>query len=1039
MLLVVLTLWKHAIGYPSEYQVFRVFRDSLGLFSSLVNLSHSAGLGSQQVHPRSLRNQKSVSPRGFRFSVLDASVPVNVLAVKSPSSSQLSQFGTSSSYESMSQTQSSPSGSVSTFWVLPQNPLQGFSSSNVQGMASQSAGGPGSYNQYDFTYKDRTKLKAGGSGQLVSAQGGISQATPESFSEVKFVPFDVLGQSGSDKSLSSASSQSGSGLQLGGMSSQLYSQPSGASQFGGASGQYAAGSAKLLPSSGKFTSQLASREASPSQYTPASQDSSRSQFTGSSSHFVAAPGGSASLSGLSLQSLSASSQYTPMSSAYPSLGSLPMAVSGPSSDKTSQFSFSSGSQAGSSQLAASQLSGLVQGASSYPVGSYVQSQGSPSKLAFGSPQYAGASRAAAQSNQASVQSPSQSQISQRWQPSASRFSQGSLTSAAVSQSRFSAPSAPAPSKFSSSYPSKSASASLLSSASMASPQAVSGQYSQTTDGAFSLSQSQASQRWQPSVSSFSQGSLSSGAALSPSRFSAASAPAPSKSLASAGRPSQIAPASLYSSASAPSSQTGSSQYSQAVGSVLSLSQSQAPQRWQPSASLSSKGFQTSSTAVSQSSAPSQVAKFPSRFSMASGSGPSQLLSTQGASSYGGLAQSPSSSAHYVTAYSKPASAPMGVTTGKLTRPSLYASSSQSMAGASSRYASAQRGIGSNVGSLQPQVAAGQYAPASLLDVKVPTYSQASSGSSMSSRLQSPTWQPTSSRRVDGSFATSGAAVMQTSSSPQSVQSSSRFSSMAGGSSRLLSTQSRGSYTGSSQALGTVGRYAPAYAKFGASSLGVSSQSTSGQSFSSQYSPLSTIGSGGQLTSSSGSLSAQGGSGPSVGSSFLSQGALTKETLAPLDTSMPVASQAAAVSSGFQASGVAAFQSGSPQASRGLSALPALSAPVAKYSEMSGSASSQMSPGLLISAGQPTGSMTPSSGSSVQAASEGMFSASSQPLSGSTGFGASAESLGLSGGSAVFSGSSMSGSSGSFDSSFGQSAPVSKASRGSLSRYYGVKG
>ncbi|XP_057214863.1 uncharacterized protein zgc:111868 [Triplophysa rosa] len=755
-------------------------------------------------------------------------------------------------------------------------------------------------------------------------------------------------------------SPSSSLFSQGGMSSQLHSQGSGATQLLGASSLHAPGSpahAKLLSSSGRFTSQVTSRQGSPSHFTSTSQDSSNSKFTASSRQIDSVQGGSASLSGLSSQSQSTSSQYRPVSSAYPSLGSLSMTVSAPSSVKTSQFALSSGSQGGSSQFTTSRLSGLAQGESSHPVGLHVQSQGSPSQLAFGSPQYASASMAAAQS--------------------------------------------------------------------------TSNQYNQAS--AQSLSQKQTSQRLQPSVSSFSQGSPSSGAAWSQSRFSVLSAPAPSKSLAS-GHLSQSAPASLYSSASMPLPQSGSSLYSQAAGSALSLSQSQAPQKWQKAASLSSQGFQTSSTAVSQNGTPSQGAKFPSRFSLASGSGPSQPVSTQGAGSYGGLAQSLSSSAHYAPAYSKPASSPLGVPSKLTSGPSLYASSSQGTTGgtlgASSRYASAQREVGSNIASLQPQVAAGQYAPAPSLDVKVPVYTHAtSSGSSMSSSLQSQTWQPTTSRRIYSNFPTSGAALTQTSFSPPSVQSSSRFSSVAGGTSRLL-TQSRGSYTGSSQSLGSVGRYtpgSPAYAKFGASSLGVSSQSTSGQSSSSQHSPLSSTEAGGQPTSSSGYLSAQGESSSSVGSSLLSQGALAKEVLAPTDTSMSFASQTAAVSSGIQVPD-AAFQSGSSQASSSLSSLQALSSPVDSVPQ-SASVSSQVSP-----FGHPSGSMTPSSGSSVHAASEGVSSASSQAqtLSESAGSGASVGNQGLSGGStSVLSGR--------YDSSFGQSAPVSTPSLGSLSGYYGVKG
>ncbi|XP_056608279.1 uncharacterized protein LOC130425877 [Triplophysa dalaica] len=939
--------------------------------------------------------------------------------------------------------------------------------------------------------------------------------------------------------------------------SQTPISQSGSFPASSVSSQRAPGSpayAKILSPSGTYTSHATSRQGSRSQFTSTSQDSSRSKLTASSSQFVSAQGGSASLGGLSSQSQSTSS---PVSSAYPSLGSLSMAVSGTSSVKTSQL-FSSGSPGGSSRLTTSHLSGLAQGVSSHPVGSYVQSQGSPSRLAFGSPQYASASIGGAHTTsnrhkQASAQS--LSQIPQKWQPSATSFSQGSPITTAMSQSRFSVPSTPA------------------------------------------------------------------------SR----------KSLASGGPLGQSAPASLYSSASMPSPQRGSSLYSQASGSVFSMSQSQAPQRWQPSASLSSQGFQTSSSAVSQSSSPSpSSAKFPNRLSLASGSGPSHPVSTQGASSYGGLTQSLGYSAPHAPAYSKPAS-PLGDPSLFTSSQSNYASKSQRLAsgtvGASRRYVSAQGQVGSNIASLQPQVAAGHYAPAPM-DVKVPVYNHpTSSGSSMSS---SP--PPTTSGRLSSRFPSSGAALTQTSSSPQNVQSFSRFSSVAGGTS-LLSTQSAGSYAGPSQSQGSVGQYtsgSPAFEKFGSSSLGVSIQSASGPSSSSQYSPISTTVAGGQLTSSSGYPSAQGESGsahyapayskpasplgdPSLytssqshyasksqrmaggtvgpsrryvsaqghvgsniaslqpqvaaghyapapmdvkvtvynhptssgssmssglqpttsgsfpssgaaltqtisspqniqssnrfssvaggtsllstqsagsytrpsqsqgsvrppytpgspaydkfgtasfgvssqsasgpssssqyspisstgasgqltsssgylsgqgesGSSILSQGPLAKETLAPMDTSMSVSSQAAAVSSGIQASDAAAFQSGSSQASSSLSSLHVLSSPV-YFVPQSASGSSQLPP-----FGKPTDSMSQSSGSNVQASSEALSSGSSQ-----------AQTLRESAGVAIpgLTGGSTSMLSGSYESSFGQNAPVSKPSQGSLNGYYyGVKG
>ncbi|KAA0705384.1 hypothetical protein E1301_Tti009751 [Triplophysa tibetana] len=1038
LLLVFLTLWKHAVGYPSW---------------------------NSQVNPRSLRYHKAFSPRGSK-SLSDAlvteNIPLyvnsNVLAVKSPSSYQ---FGSASgTSESVSQNPSSQSGSVSA--------------------------------------------------SLVSSQHGPR--------------------------------------------SPAY--------------------ATLLSSSGTFTSNATNRQGSRSQLTSTSQDRSRSKLTPSSSQFVSAEGGSASLGGLSSQSLSTFSQYSPVSSGYPSLGSLSMAKSGPSSVKTSKLLFSSGSRDGSGRLATSHLSGLLQGVTSHPVGSHVQSQGSPSRLAFGSPQYASASMAGAHTsfnlhNQAGAQS--LSQISQKWQPSATSFAQGSPTSAAMSKSRFSVSSAPAPSKslaFGGPL-SQSAPASLYS---MQSPRRGSSPYSQASGSVFTLSQSQAPQRWEPSASRSSQGFQTSSSAVlqssSPSQsakfpniFSLASgsgsshpvstpgassygglslgssahyAPAYSKPASPLGDPSLFTssqshyvsksqtmaggtvgasrryvssprevgsniaslkpPVAAGHYAPAPSMDVKVPVYSHATSSGSPMSSSLHSQSWQPTTSgrLSSR-FPSSGAALTQTSSSPINVQSSSRFSSVAGG--TSRLSTQSAGSYTGPSQSQDSvgpftpgfplydkfgtsslgvssqsascqssssqyspisttgasgqltsssgypsvqgesgSSHYAPSYSKPAS-PLGDPSLVTSSQSHYAAKSQTIAGgtvgASRRYVSAQREVGSNIASLKPPVAAGHYAPAPSMDVKVPVYSHAtSSGSPMSSSLHSQSWQPTTSGRLSSRFPSSGAALTQTSSSPKNVQSSSRFSSMAGGTS-LLSTLSGGSYTGPSDSQGSVGPFtpgSPAYDKFDTSSLGVSSQSASGQSSSSQYSPISTTGASGQLTSSSGSLSGQGEIGSYIDSSLWSQGALAKETLAPMDTSMSVSSQPAAVSSGIQASGATAFQSGSTRVSSSLSSLHSSSSPVYSVSQ-SASGSSKVPP-----FGHPTGSMSQSSGSNVQASSEGVSSASShaQTVRESAGFGSSVASPEMTGGpTSVLSGS--------YDSSLGQSAPVSKPSWGSLSGYYGVKG
>ncbi|XP_073723283.1 uncharacterized protein [Misgurnus anguillicaudatus] len=555
------------------------------------------------------------------------------------------------------------------------------------------------------------------------------------------------------------------------------------------------------------------------------------------------------------------------------------------------------------------------------------------------------------------------QVPQKWLPSS--FSPGSQTSGTVvSQSSYFPQSAPAPSKPLSSVgrPSQVAPGLLYPSASLAAPQVP--------------------QKWLPS--SFSPGSQTSGTVVSQSSYSPQSAPAPSKPLSSVGLPSQVAPG-LLSSASMASPPNVLCQY-KAAESVNSMSQPQPFQRLQPSVSMSSPSIQTSSTVLSHGSSLFDTVKTPSSFSPSPAGGPSPLVSTQRVGSYSGSPYIAGSSA-----YSKLVSslgAPSLFTSAQ-SSPGFATSSLQGSAGTaqtvSGRYVAPQKvGTSTFSSSLQSPVASSQYGPAPSLDAKVPVYSQAPPAGTMYQSQPSPFWQP-ASKAMDGSVSTSGAAVLQSSSSSQRVPAPSAVQ----------------QYTPVS----------PASGMFGSSPLSVSSQSASSQSSPSQHTSLSPSRTGSLLTS-SGYLSVQG-SGSSNGSSLLTQGTFGKYTPVPsMDTRLPMFSQTKAVSSGVslsqskplqswqpsasgwhqvvQASGSATLQSGSSQSAQtsgSVSFPPASSAPVDSVAQSgqtpvsrqtssllgfgsrpsrllsiasSGSVSNQMSPGLSASLKLPTGSMTPGS-------------------------------------------------------------------------------
>ncbi|XP_055031831.2 uncharacterized protein [Misgurnus anguillicaudatus] len=941
---------------------------------------HAVGRDSldfQNVNPHSLHFPKTYSPPEVQSSMLNASVTRNI-PHEEVDSNVLGGNGTGPSRSLFSYLQFIKEGAPSGYASLSQAQSASSSSVSTSLTAPQNLSQPGSFST------------------LFQVQGS-------STSNVKVMAGQSVGGTGYHQY--DSTSKDRTGLNTGG-SIQLVSSTGGSGLSQSSFSQYAPGfsplsySPTVLSQSGSKTLNTSSQSSSGTLmgglssrlFTLTSQGSSRPQVT---------QGGSTSFSGLFQQS-SSKSQSSPT---YSHPGSLPLA--GSRYPTSSQSLFSSGSQGSSSyQLAASRPSGLAQGSSSQPGVSYVQSQGRLGQLAIGSPQYGSVSLASPQ-------------VPQNWLPSS--FSPGSQTSGTVvSQSSYSPQSAPAPSKPLSSVgrPSQVAPGLLYPSASLASPQVP--------------------QNWLPS--SFSPGSQTSGTVVSQSSYSPQSAPAPSKPLSSVGRPSQVAPGLLYSSASL------------------------VPQKWLPSASFS-PGSQTSGTVVSQSSyspqsapapskplssvgRPSQVAPgllYPSA-SLASPQVPQNWLPSSfspGSQTSGTVVSQSSYSPQSAPAPSKPLSS---VGRPSQVAPSLLSSdpstlSLQSGVGTvqtvSSHYVLPQKGTLSTFSSsLQSQVASRPYGPAPSLDAKVPIYSQTHPAGTMYQSQPSRFWQPSTSK-ASGSFSTSDATVLQSSSSSQSVQASSRFSS-AGGASYPVSTQGGGSYSGVSLYPGTVLQYppvAPASGVFSSSPLSVSSQSASGQSSPSKHSSLSQSQTGSRLTS-SGYLSVPGGSGSSDGSSLLTQGTLGKYAPVPsMDTPLPASSQTKAVSSGvslsqsqplqswqpsatgwhqvIQASGSAPLQSGSSQSAQTsgtISFQPASSVPVDSVAQSgqtpvsrqtssllgfgsrpsrllsiasSGSVSNQMSPDLSASLKLPTGSMTP--GSTAPGVS---VSSQAQPLTDPVKYGAS---------------------------------------------------
>ncbi|KAK9965896.1 hypothetical protein ABG768_004961 [Culter alburnus] len=526
--------------------------------------------------------------------------------------------------------------------------------------------------------------------------------------------------------------------------------------------------------------------------------------------------GSDRSSGLSSQSQSASSQYSPGSPAYAKYQSFIDSSSQATSDQSSfdLHAPTSQSRAGT-QLAGSSHSVPKQTGSAFTDGFSLQLQGTSS-------QYAPA--LAAKVPVSSWAAPSGYSLSQpsQWQPSISRLSQGFRVSGTVaSQSSALSQDFKAPSRFSTltsaASPGQFASTQTGIAFTDGSPLPLQGTSSQYTPAALaakvpvynrappsgsSLSLSQPSQL-KPSTSRWSQGFPASGTVASQgfqtsgtvtSQSSALSqdfkAPSRFSTLTSAASPGQFASTQTgisFTDGSPLPLQGTSSQYTPAAlvakvpvynrappsGSSLSLSQ---PSQLKPSTSRWPQGFQASGTVVSQSSSLFQDSKAPSRISvLAPAASPGQFASTQGSGRYSGLSsQSQSASSQYrlgSPAYIKYGSS-LDVSSQSTSDQSAfdsYASSSQSrtdtqLAGSSS-YVPTQTGSTFTDGSsLQLQGTSSLYAPAVV--AKVPVYSQFTPSGSLLSQLL-----PSASSWSQG-FQASGTAVSQSSSSSQTPQFSS---------------------------------------------------------------------------------------------------------------------------------------------------------------------------------------------------------------------------------------------------------------------------
>ncbi|XP_016313580.1 mucin-19-like [Sinocyclocheilus anshuiensis] len=840
----------------------------------LIFLKHAVGYEgwiSQNVQPQNRSVHKLFSPSEVQSSVLEApvtgSIPVeevasNMFAGKNPNASrplfslsrQYVKGGFSSSYGSVSHTQSAPSVLDSISSLLQ---LQGSSSPNAQDVFNQSTSGQGSYSQSSPYGSGLQRVSA----ELASTpvRGGSSIGL-SILSKLGLSPLDVSDPLTGDQSSSnmSTSAQSSSGLQLGGTSSLLPAKSSSStgsssssrrfftSTYQGSSGsQLAGGSSRLVSASGLFTqspstesqdtpgssyaklaaspldfSQSTTDQSSYSQYTPSSESGVGTQLA-ASHHPVPGQG---SRYGSSVELQDATSQHAqtfsfgaklPVSSQYYQAtrsGSLSQSrlSQEPSASRTQGLqAVSQGSGTSqSSSWSPSRFSSLSSAGGSLGStdGSSVQSQHASSQNALASldakvPLY---SQAAKSSLSLSLSSPSQgSKAPSRLSTSA--VSPGQFASKQEGSGRYSGLSMQSQSTSSQHSPGSSAYAKLA-----ASPLGV----SQLTSGQSSYSQYTSSSQ---SRAGTQLAGSSHHAPVQSSTFTDGSF------LQLQGTSSQYAPVSLGSKGPV---------YSQTAPSASSaLSQTSL---WEPSTSRWSQGFQTSGAVASQSGSPSQGSKSPSKFyTLTSAASPSQFASKQkGSGRYSGLSmQSQSTSSQRSpgsSGYANLAASPLGVSQSTIGQSSYsqYTSGSWSRAGTqlagSSHHAPMQTGsMFSGGSSLQMQGTSSQYAP-SPLDVKVPVYSKAPSGPSLS-RSQPSQWQPSS--KWSQGFQTSGAVASQSDSPSQGSKapsgqstyskytssSQSRSGTQLAGSSPYVPVQSVSTSTdGSSLQLhGTASQYAPA--------------------------------------------------------------------------------------------------------------------------------------------------------------------------------------------------------------------------------------
>ncbi|XP_052467864.1 serine-rich adhesin for platelets [Carassius gibelio] len=811
------------------------------------------GWVSQSVQPQSWSVVHKLSyPRNGQSSVSEApvtgSIPVeevasNMLAGKNPdasksplSPSQYVKRGFSSSYGSMSHTQSAPNVLDRISSPLQ---LQGSSSLNAQKIFNKAASGEGSYSPSALSSKYGSGLQSVSAPLSSTPVRGEVFSGSSSRSNLFFSPLDASGPLPGDQSSSnpSTSSQGSSGLKLGGTSSRL-STPSSSStgssssyrhlstsastyqgssepQLAGGSSQRVSASGLLIhsPSTesqntpGSFYAkpaaspigfhQLTTGPSSYGQYTPSSVSRVGTQLA--ASHYVPRQDSSSASSvqpqGTTSQHAPAfyfgakqpvSSQYSKVTpSGYPS-PSQSSPKWQPSTSRTQGFQTVSGT--GTSWSTSWPNNGF---SSLSSTGGSVQSQPASSQKALASldarvPEYSQtASSASSAPSQTSQLDPFTSRWSQGFQTSGAVASHSSSPSQGSSTSKsFTLTSAASPSQFAS----KQEGSGTYSGLSIQSPSTSSlhspgsSEYAKlaTSTPSVSLLTSGESSYSQYTSSSWSRA----GTQLAGSSHHA---PVQTGSLFTGGSSLQKQGTSLY---APPHLDVKMPMYSQ-VPSVPSRSLSQ-PIQWQPSSSLS-KAFQTSGTVASQSNSQSQGPKAPTVFSTSARSSDQFASPQEGIGSYSDL----SKSALTLTSPESPTYIRRGSSVFDVSRKSssgfsthsMYTSSSQSRDGTQLAdpipSVPVQSVSTSTDGSyLQLPGTSSQYAPLPL-SATVHVYSN-SAPSGTSSKSQPSQWQ-TSARWPQG-FQTSGAFPLQSGSSSQSLKAPSRFSTQASPGSSLTGSE-----------------------------------------------------------------------------------------------------------------------------------------------------------------------------------------------------------------------------------------------------------